>query len=84
MSDNLHPSSFDPAVHLHSELPDPVWPEPESSTLSDEIEAFYQVRQETAQENYRKGIVIQSRSWKLSDVFRSDEDVELGMSFRHH
>ncbi|OJZ90364.1 hypothetical protein ASPFODRAFT_40695 [Aspergillus luchuensis CBS 106.47] len=62
------PPSFDPAIHLHSEG-DP--PEPPSDTFSDELEALNFQRED----NTRKGIVIQHRSWNLSDVFRSDEDI---------
>lgn len=68
------PSSFDPAVYLHSELPDSV-----PSESSDDIEALYLQRLETAHENRRKGVVIQHRAWNLSDVFRSDDDTQPGV-----
>ncbi|KAL1964411.1 hypothetical protein VTN77DRAFT_6969 [Rasamsonia byssochlamydoides] len=80
MADNSPPpvpSSFDPAWYLHSEPPDSVQHiEPESESFADDIEAFYLQRQETADENRRKGIVIQHRAWNLSDVFRSDDDIQ--------
>ncbi|KAL4865629.1 hypothetical protein BDV12DRAFT_146744 [Aspergillus spectabilis] len=59
--------SFDPAILLHSEdlrgLP--------SESFSDELEALNLARLEKT----RNKVVIQHRSWNLSDVFRSDEDV---------
>ncbi|KKA22647.1 Sister chromatid cohesion factor (Chl12) [Rasamsonia emersonii CBS 393.64] len=66
------PSSFDPALYFHSELPDTA----PSESFSDDIEALYLQRLETAHENRRKGVVIQHRAWNLSDVFRSDDDVQ--------
>ncbi|KAL2867143.1 putative sister chromatid cohesion factor (Chl12) [Aspergillus lucknowensis] len=59
--------SFDPAIHLHSDSPGDL----PSQTFSDEFEALNLVRGEQT----RNKIVIQHRSWNLSDVFRSDEDV---------
>ncbi|KAL1869245.1 Chromosome transmission fidelity protein 18 [Paecilomyces lecythidis] len=66
------PSSFDPALHLHSELPD-LDPSNQcpSETFDDDIEALHLQRQE----NLRKGNIIQHRAWNLSDVFRSDDDL---------
>lgn len=73
-SPSVPPSSFDPAIHLHSEQD----PEPPllSESSSDEIEALQWVREE----NIRNKVVIQHRAWNLSDVFRSDEDIRPGMS----
>lgn len=67
-------SSFDPALHLHSEedFPDQQLP---SESFSDDIEALQLVREE----NVRNKVVIQHRAWNLSDVFRSDEDIRPGM-----
>lgn len=70
------PSSFDPALHLHSELPDiESLNHCPSESFDDDIEALHFQRQE----NLRKRIVIQHRAWNLSDVFRSDEDIRPGM-----
>ncbi|PLB42685.1 putative sister chromatid cohesion factor (Chl12) [Aspergillus candidus] len=67
------PSSFDPAIHLHSDVPpsDILPVEPPSESFSDELEALNLQRLE----NTRNKVVIQHRAWNLSDVFRSDEDV---------
>jgi hypothetical protein len=65
------PSSFDPAIHLHSE-----GIEPPSESFSDELEALHHQRLEKT----RNKVVIQHRAWNLSDVFRSDEDITPGMS----
>lgn len=70
------PSSFDPAIHLHSEPPDNALPTNHpSESFSDDLEALHLHRLEQT----RKGIVIQHRAWNLSDVFRSDDDITLGM-----
>ncbi|KAJ5785771.1 uncharacterized protein N7503_010983 [Penicillium pulvis] len=62
-------SSFDPALQLHSE--DPIAINPPSESFSDDIEAIHQHRVEQT----RNKVVIQHRSWNLSDVFRSDDDI---------
>lgn len=78
-SSPLLPSSFDPALHLHSETPDiDLLNDCPSETFDDDIEALHLQRQE----NLRKGIIIQHRVWNLSDVFRSDEDLRLGTLFQ--
>jgi chromosome transmission fidelity protein 18 len=75
MASDLPSSDFDPALYLHSELSNTLFQsEPELTTFSDDIEALQQRRLEIAEENRRNGVVIQSRVWKLSDVFRSDDD----------
>jgi chromosome transmission fidelity protein 18 len=80
MADDSPPSSFDPALYLHSDLPDSEQlPEPEPESFSDDIEALHLQRLDTARENHRKGIVIQSRTWNISEVFRSDDDIRPGM-----
>lgn len=66
------PSSFDPAIHLHSE--DPAIDLP-SESFSDELEALNLQRLEKT----RNKVVIQHRAWDLSDVFRSDEDIAPSM-----
>ncbi|KAJ6004734.1 Chromosome transmission fidelity protein 18 [Penicillium herquei] len=68
-SPNLLPS-FDPALHLHSEDSHQII-QPPSESFSDEIEAIHLNRQEQT----RNKVVIQHRAWNLSDVFRSDEDI---------
>jgi len=68
------PSSFDPALHLHSEedFPDQQLT---SESFSDDIEALQLVRED----NIRNKVVIQHRAWNLSDVFLSDEDIRPGI-----
>jgi chromosome transmission fidelity protein 18 len=66
------PSSFDPAIHLHSKFNDPV--SPSNRTDSDDIEALILQNEESIAKKTSEGIVIQHRSWKLQDAFRSDED----------
>ena len=60
-----------------------------SDTLSDELEAFYQVQEETKLEKSKQGTVIQQRAWGVEDVFRSDSDSMTGRnmmysSFKFH
>jgi chromosome transmission fidelity protein 18 len=82
MAGNSPPSSFDPALYLHSEPLDSVLDiEADAASFSDDIEALRLQRLETAQENRRKGIVVQHRTWNLSEIFRSDDDIRPGMSF---
>lgn len=77
MADDLLSSEFDPLLYLHSEPPDLVQfdAEPDPESFSDDLEALQERRLEIAEHNRRNRVVIQSRSWKLSDVFRSDEDI---------
>ncbi|KAF2817337.1 uncharacterized protein BDZ99DRAFT_404930 [Mytilinidion resinicola] len=67
------PSSFDPAIHLHSEL-DAYDAPHEDVSYSDDLEALHDTLKETTAEKNRQGIVIQHRAWKLPDVFRSEEN----------
>ncbi|KAJ5518753.1 ATPase AAA-type core [Penicillium expansum] len=62
-------SSFDPALHLHSEGPDNI--NPPSESFSDDLEAIHLHRREQT----RNRVVIQHRAWDLSDVFRSEDDI---------
>ncbi|KAJ5958942.1 ATPase AAA-type core [Penicillium vulpinum] len=63
-------SSFDPALHLHSEgLGNP---NPPSESFSDDLEAIHLHRREQT----RNRVVIQHRAWDLSDVFRSESDIQ--------
>lgn len=69
------PSSFDPAVFLHSEINDPPLPIiPPSQSNSDDLEALQQLQEEATDAKNKQGIVIQHRAWKLAQVFRSEED----------
>ncbi|KZF23489.1 hypothetical protein L228DRAFT_282212 [Xylona heveae TC161] len=68
------PSSFDPAVHLHSEANDPLPAIVHPSSEADRLEAIQLQREEAAAQKSRQGIVIQHRAWKLKDVFRSEDD----------
>lgn len=66
-------SSFDPALHLHSE--EPEYPlHPPSESFSDDLEAIHSQRRELT----RRQVVIQHRAWDLSDVFRSEDDLRPG------
>lgn len=77
MASDLPSSEFDPALYLHSDAPDIILhPEPNLDSFSDDIEALQQQRLEIAEENRRNKVVIQHRSWNLSDVFRSDDDIQ--------
>ncbi|OCK84307.1 hypothetical protein K432DRAFT_345399 [Lepidopterella palustris CBS 459.81] len=67
------PSSFDPAIHLHSEF-DLL---PASASHSDDIEALQLQIEETKAEKNKQGIVIQHRAWKPLEVFRSEEDYSI-------
>jgi chromosome transmission fidelity protein 18 len=78
MASDFPSSDFDPALYLHSEI-SILQSEPELTSFSDDIDALQQRRLEIAEENRRNGVVIQHRSWKLSDVFRSDDDSQPSM-----
>jgi chromosome transmission fidelity protein 18 len=64
------PASFDPAIYLHSEQ--------QSDTFSDELQAQHLVTQEDKKRKTKAGIVIQYRSWKTAEAFRSEEDYQEG------
>jgi hypothetical protein len=70
------PSSFDPAVCLHSEPACLV--KPPSESFSDDLRAYHQLKEEDLLDKNRRGIVIQHRSWKLPDVFLSEDDHPIG------
>lgn len=74
MADTL-PSSFDPAIDLHSELVQSHLPTPSDS---DDFEALNTLQEETIASKTKQGIVIQHRAWKIADVFRSEDDYPLG------
>jgi chromosome transmission fidelity protein 18 len=66
-------SSFDPALHLHSEGPENT--NPQSDSFSDDLEAINLHRLEQT----RNRVVIQHRAWDISDVFRSEDDIRSGI-----
>ncbi|KAI9790645.1 MAG: hypothetical protein M1833_001898 [Piccolia ochrophora] len=71
------PSSFDPAIHLHSEQ-DSIGPNfPVLNSDADELEALHLQNEEVTAEKTRQGIVIQHRAWQVSDIFKSDDDYQL-------
>ncbi|CAG7967626.1 unnamed protein product [Penicillium salamii] len=63
-------SSFDPALHLHSEGIEST-NHPQSESFSDDLEAIDLHRLEQT----RNRVVIQHRAWDISDVFRSEDDI---------
>lgn len=69
------PSSFDPAIYLHSE-PDLV--HLPSCGTSDDFEALNIEREESIAAKNRGKVVIQHRAWAVADVFRSEEDYQAG------
>lgn len=66
-------SSFDPALHLHSEGIEST-NDPQSESFSDDLEAIDLHRLEQT----RNRVVIQHRAWDISDVFRSEDDIRPG------
>lgn len=77
MADDLLYSEFDPLLYLQSEPPDLVQldAEPDPESFADDQAALEERRLEIADHNRRNRVVIQSRSWKLADVFRSDDSI---------
>ena len=69
------PSSFDPAIHLHSE---PALVDLPSCHTSDDFEALNLQREEAIAAKNKEQVVIQHRAWALTDVFRSEEDDHTG------
>lgn len=51
------------------------------STHSDELEALQLLQEETTAFKTQRREVIQHRSWKLEEVFLSDQDYPLGNNF---
>jgi chromosome transmission fidelity protein 18 len=66
------PTSFDPALYLHSEAD--LADGPSSLSHSDELEALQQCTAADKAEKSKRGIVIQHRAWITEEVFRSEED----------
>jgi chromosome transmission fidelity protein 18 len=73
------PSSFDPAIHLHSEGPGDAFPPP---NYSDDIHAHDTLLAECAARKNTAGVVIQHRAWRtFEEAFRSEEDHIVGKTF---
>lgn len=70
------PSSFDPAIHLHSEAPEDAY---KAANLSADLQELNDHNADTRAQKTEDGIVIQHRAWKLSNAFRSDEDYAIGI-----
>ncbi|KAH6629383.1 hypothetical protein C7974DRAFT_359114 [Boeremia exigua] len=71
------PSSFDPAL-LYSDF-DPV-----PNSHSDDLEAIQACIAEDRARKTNKGVVIQHRAWKLTDVFRSEGQDSVDTPLKHH
>ena len=73
------PTSFDPAIYLHSETGfDHDAPTPATPSHSDELDALQQCIAEDKAQKKAQGIVIQHRAWRLKEAFRSDELYPIG------
>ena len=68
-------SSFDPAIHLHSEVHDES-NVPDSADLLELNRHLDQVKEQKT----KHGVVIQHRAWKVQQAFRSEEDYPIGDS----
>lgn len=68
-------SSFDPAIHLHSEAPEVASAHP---VYSDDIEALNITAQELRAKNQKAGVVIQHRAWQIPEIFRSEGTCSIG------
>ncbi len=68
------PTSFDPAIHLYSRLSDDACA---YEDLSTDLLELNQHLESTRKKKNRAG-VVQHRAWKVSDVFRSEEDSPIG------
>jgi chromosome transmission fidelity protein 18 len=66
------PTSFDPAIHLHSEAD--LLRTPASPSYSDDLDALRQCIESEKARKTREGIVIQNRAWTTEEAFRSEED----------
>jgi hypothetical protein len=71
------PSSFDPAIHLHSEQgDDAALPPP---TFSDDINGLTAILEESTARKNGQGIVIQHRAWRTVEAFRSEDENIAGL-----
>ena len=73
------PTSFDPAIYLHSEDEFPH-NAPTSPSHSDDIEALHLLTAEDKINKTTQRVVIQHRAWNTTEVFRSEEDYAIGTS----
>lgn len=72
------PTTSDPPAYDDWELDNYHTGAPPPSTHSDELEALQLLQEETTAYKTRRREVIQHRSWKLEEVFLSDQDYPLG------
>ncbi|KAF2731314.1 hypothetical protein EJ04DRAFT_579205 [Polyplosphaeria fusca] len=75
------PSSFDPAIFLHSE-PNPHQ-DATSLSFSDDLDALQKYTDETRAHNNKAGVVIQHRAWVIAEAFRSEEDHSIDTPLRY-
>jgi chromosome transmission fidelity protein 18 len=68
-------TSFDPAVHLHSELIDEAHG---GASYSDDIDALNVTKEEQRTEHIKNRTVIQHRAWTLPEIFRSEDSCVSG------
>lgn len=71
-------SSFDPAIHLHSDQSEAVILS--SHAQSDDWEAIRLQQAEATAAKNKERIVIQHRAWPVGEAFRSDEVHKTGMN----
>ena len=74
-SDFEPPTSFDPAIHLHSEGNN-ASTNPDSADLLELNNYLDEVKEQKT----RDGVVIQHRAWKAQQAFLSEEDYPIGTS----
>ncbi|XPS78232.1 Chromosome transmission fidelity protein 18 [Ascochyta lentis] len=75
------PTSFDPAL-LYSEY-DHIQNVPNTLSYSDDLEAQQAcIAEDTAKKNVQ-GVVIQHRSWNLTDIFRSEGEHSIDTPLKH-
>jgi chromosome transmission fidelity protein 18 len=74
------PTSFDPAIHLHSQQSDDAF---EAADYSADLVELNQHLADVREQKTREGIVIQHRAWKVADAFRSEEDYPISILSGH-
>ncbi|KAF2713380.1 hypothetical protein K504DRAFT_398522 [Pleomassaria siparia CBS 279.74] len=72
------PSSFDPAIFLHSEADFP-----QDAPTSDDFDALQQCVAEDKARKIKDRVVIQHRAWNFAEVFRSEEDYPIDTPPKH-
>ncbi|KIW08594.1 uncharacterized protein PV09_00555 [Verruconis gallopava] len=78
------PSSFDPAVYLHSQLSDDAYA---TAALSADLLELNRHIEDVRQQKTRERVVVHHRAWNVADVFRSEEDYPIvtpSKSFGNH